>query len=409
MRVLIIGSGGREHSLFTKLVSDPQVSKTYMLGENGGVAKECIFNIDGFDFNRVYAFIKERKIDLTIVGPEAYLQAGIVDYLQAHNCKVIGPDKYCTQLESSKNFAKKMMKKANVPTAKFKYVTDVKSGLQVASEFDYPIVLKFDRLAAGKGVAICKDETDANNYLVQVLEKKCFGEGGIVVEECLVGEEYSVFAVVNGENYSILPIAQDYKRAYDDDLGPNTGGMGAYTTAKFDNRLPFIEACILQPILKQFILDGYKYSGFIYIGLMETKDGPKVIEFNVRMGDPETEIVMQKLDSSLIEVIQSVYSGENYKCDVKAEEYIGVVLAAKGYPSSYEKNVILDINEKMRPIFHMGSKISNGTLISTGGRIIIVTASGENIAQARASVYSKLEDFNNHNIFYRSDIGLGRI
>lgn len=409
MNVLIIGSGGREHSLFTTIKLDPRVNNIYMLGTNGAIDKaNLITDVSGMDFLAVYELIKSKQIDLTVVGPEMYLEAGIVDYLRAHNCMVVGPDKYCARLESSKNFAKEMMAKANIPTAKYKYVTTVADGLNVANQFGYPIVLKYDGLAAGKGVAICQTEAEAKQYLIETLEQQCFGADGIVVEECLVGEEYSVFALVSGSNYSILPVAQDFKRVYDGDLGPNTGGMGANTTSKYDDQLPFIEDQILKPLLAEFIATGYQYTGFLYIGLMQTATGPKVIEFNVRMGDPETQIVMQKLDSSLISVIESVYAGNDFKCEVKPSEYVGVVLASRGYPNAYEKDVILELDQSMRPVFHMGTKSENGKLYSTGGRVMMVTASGESVSAARTSVYQKLADFENEQLFYRTDIGLGR-
>lgn len=410
MNVLIIGSGGREHSLFTTIKLDPRVKNIYMLGTNGAIdPANLITDVDGLDFHAVYELIKAKEIELTIVGPEVYLEAGIVDYLRAHKCLVVGPDKFCARLESSKNFAKEMMAKASIPTAKYKFVDNVRDGLAVCDDFGYPIVLKYDGLAAGKGVAICATRSEAEEYLIDTLENKCFGDDGIVVEECLTGEEYSVFAVVNGTNYSILPIAQDFKRAYDGDRGPNTGGMGANTTSKYDSELPFIEARILKPLLSEFEAIGYKYTGFLYIGLMQTSDGPKVIEFNVRMGDPETQIVMQKLDSSLLTVIEAVYAGQDYKCEFKAEEFVGVVLASVGYPNQYQKNVILDVNESMRPLFHMGTKSKAGKLYSTGGRVMMVTSSGESVSLARTSVYQKLATFENDQLFYRTDIGLGRV
>ncbi|WOO87843.1 phosphoribosylamine--glycine ligase [Mollicutes bacterium LVI A0039] len=410
MNILIIGSGGREHSLFTKVKLDPRVNQVFMLGENGAIDPTFLIkDVDGLDFKQVYDIICKKEIAMTIVGPEIYLEAGIVDYLRAHGCPVIGTDKYCAQLESSKKFAKEIMATAHIPTAKYKYVTDPTVGLEVCLEFGYPVVLKFDGLAAGKGVLVCESPADAERYFDNVLNKRCFGKGGIVIEECLVGEEYSVFAVVSGNNYSILPVAQDYKRAYDNDLGPNTGGMGANTTSKYDDQLPFIEDRILKPLLSEFIERGYKYTGFLYIGLMQTIDGPKVIEFNVRMGDPETQIVMQKLDSSLLEVIEKVYGGENFIPEFKTEEYVGVVIAASDYPNQYEKDVILELNESMRPTFHMGTKNIGGTLYSTGGRVMMVTSGGETVEAARNHVYQKLATFKNDKLFYRNDIGHGRV
>lgn len=410
MNVLIIGSGGREHSLFTTIKLDPRINKVYMLGTNGAIDKSnLITDVDGMNFHDVHELILTKEIDLTIVGPEMYLEAGIVDYLRAHKCFVVGPDKYCSKLESSKNFAKEMMARANIPTAKYQYVNTVADGISVCDVFGYPVVLKYDGLAAGKGVAICPTKDEALAYLTEVLENKCFGDDGIVVEECLVGEEYSVFAVVHGNSYTLLPVAQDYKRAFDNDLGPNTGGMGANTTSKYDNQLPFIEERILKPLLSEFENSGYKYTGFLYIGLMQTPDEPKVIEFNVRMGDPETQIVMQKLDSSLLDVIQSVYDDKPIICEFKREEYVGVVFAASGYPNQFLKHVILNVNENMRPLYHMGTKYEDGQLVSTGGRVMMLTASGDSVESARKSVYEKIASFKNDQLFYRTDIGLGRV
>lgn len=410
MNILIIGSGGREYGFYTKLRLDPRVDEVYVLGENGGIAVSSkILDVDPLDFTSVYNLIVSKKIDLTLVGPEVYLEAGIVDYLRAHGCRVIGPDKYCSQLESSKNFAKEKMAKADIPTAKFEYVSDYQSGIEVASKFGLPVVLKFDGLAAGKGVLVCTTQDQVETYFTNVFNDNCFGTGGVVVEECLVGEEYSVFAYVNGTNYSILPIAQDYKRAFDNDEGPNTGGMGANTTSKYDDQLGFIEANILEPLLKQFTLDGYKYTGFLYIGLMQTEEGPKVIEFNVRMGDPETQIVMQKLDCDLLDIFHTVDNGSNYLAACNDSEYVGVVIASDGYPSGHKINAILNLNEIMRPVYHMGTIKKDGMLVSNGGRVVMITSHGATVDEARIDVYKQLEKINTEQFFYRSDIGLGRI
>lgn len=408
MNVLIIGSGGREHSLFTTVKLDPRVSDVYMLGVNGAIdSKYLISEIDPFDFKAVYDFICEKEIKLTIVGPEIYLEAGIVDYLRSRDVSVIGPTKYCAMLESSKSFAKELMSAANIPTAQYQYVTNSADGIAAITK--YPVVLKYDGLAAGKGVVICTSKEQALAYFESVFTDNCFGNSGVVVEECLFGEEYSVFAVVDGENYSILPIAQDYKRAYDNDQGENTGGMGANTTSKYDYLLPTIEDEILKPLLTEFINRGNKYTGFLYIGLMQTDSGPKVIEFNVRMGDPETQIVLQKLDSSLITIFEAVSGGINYRATFKSQEYVGVVLAGVGYPKQYKKNVILKLNENMRPVYHMGSVRKNGVLYSTGGRVMMITSGAKTVKEARDNVYQKLESFTNDDLFYRTDIGKDRI
>lgn len=410
MNILIIGSGGREHALYETVKSDSRVKSVFIIGQNGGVTPEdLIINISALDFEDVYKLIKEKEIDLTIVGPEMYLEAGIVDYLRVHKCKVIGPTKFCSQLETSKLFAKKMMDEANVPTAKYKYVTNYEQAMQTVNEFGFPVVLKFDGLAAGKGVLVCESETQAHDFLKQIFMDKYFGTGGVVIEECLEGEEYSVFAFVDGTNYCILPIAQDYKRAFDGDLGPNTGGMGANTTSKFNANVPVIENEIIKPLLNKFSDDGYHYTGFLYIGLMETKNGPKVIEFNVRMGDPETQLVMQKLDEPLIDIFSKVTNGSTYIAKQKENEFVGVVIAANGYPTAYEKNVTIELNEQLKPIYHMGTKFSSNKLISTAGRVFMVTSSAQSVEQASSDVYNKLSSFENEKLFYRKDIGFNRI
>ncbi len=409
MNILIIGSGGREHAFYTKLKEDNLDNNVYMLGINGGVCEqELILNADPLNFEQVYQKINQLEIELTIVGPEAPLENGIVDFLESKNCNVIGPTKYCAQLECSKVFAKKMMDKAKIATAKFEYVTTVSDGLKCADKFGYPIVMKYDGLAAGKGVQICQTKAEAQLFLEQVLINKHLGNAGVLIEECLIGEEFSVFAYVNGESYCLLPTVQDYKRVYDFDQGLNTGGMGANTTSKYNCELKHIENEILKPLLKEFRMQGNNYTGFLYLGLMATENGIKVIEFNVRMGDPETQLVLQKIDDKLLDIFKRVNSGETYYCKVKPTEYVGVVLAADGYPKTYVKNVILEINKSMQPIYHMGTQKINGVLTSTGGRVLMVTSSGNSVADARDNVYKKLENFNNNDLFYRTDIGLDR-
>lgn len=410
MKILVIGSGGREHAIYSNLIIDPKVRAVYMIGNNGGVRQEdLITDVDAMDFAEVEAVINKLEIDLTVVGPEVYLEAGIVDYMCARGHKIVGPTKYCANLESSKNFAKEMMAKRDVPTAKYEYVSNTSDGLAVCDKFGYPIVLKYDGLAAGKGVSICQTQNEAKAYFKDIFDNSTFGNDGVVIEECMVGEEYSVFAYVNGENYALLPVAQDYKRAFDGDQGPNTGGMGVNTTSKYDSNLQLIENSILKPILNQFCLDENPYTGFLYIGLMETNEGPKVVEFNCRLGDPETEIILQKLNHSLLDVFESVDNEANCKLDFSREEYVGVVLAATGYPNSYPKNVILDLEEKMQPVFHMGTKLEDGKLLSTGGRVLILTDSAVSVDEARTKVYDKISLVLNEQLFNRSDIGLGRI
>lgn len=408
MNILIIGSGGREHAIYEHLRTDDSVENVYLLGNNGGVNSQNLFSdVDGLDFPEVEKIISNWKIDLTIVGPELYLDAGIVDYLRQNGHRVSGPTKYCANLETSKLFAKELMTAAKIPTASYNYVTNLQDGCAACTSF--PIVLKYNGLAAGKGVSICNTREEAEAYFREVFNNDRFGTEGVVVEECLVGEEYSVFAYVNGEDYVLLPVAQDYKRAYDHDLGPNTGGMGANTTSKYDNQLPFISENIIEPLLKEFANRNEDYTGFLYVGLIETATGPKVIEFNARLGDPETEVVLQKLKTNLIEIINSIDNRCVITPEFNENEWVGVVLAASDYPNEYQKNVILNIPNGFYPLFHMGTKVANGQLYSTGGRVLMICSDGLTVKQASESVYQKLDTFKNENLYFRKDIGENRV
>ncbi len=406
MKILIIGSGGREHAIYQQCSKNNEV---YMLGNNGAIKEQYLIkDVDGLNFGDVLALINKLAIELTIVGPEVYLQAGIVDFLTAHNKKVFGPSKYCANLEASKYFAKQIMQQVKIPTARYEYVNSAKKALMVCNDFGYPVVLKYDGLAAGKGVVIAQSESQAVEFINEIFEDNRFGNDGLVIEECLVGEEYSVFVMVNGTNYEILPVAQDYKRVFDNDKGPNTGGMGANTTSKFNSELPKIETQIIKPLLAHLTENNTPYAGFLYIGLMATNNGPQVIEFNVRMGDPETQVVMQKLDCDLVEIINNLLNNNPTNIKFNSQEYVGVVLASVGYPGDYIKRIDLNGLKSIADVYHMGTQIVDGNLISTGGRIAMVTASGDNVAQARLNAYKKLADFKHRDTFNRLDIALNK-
>ncbi len=410
MKVLIVGSGGREHALYNKLSKDKSISRVFVIGNNGGIeTKDLLSDVDDLDFAQIEKTITENNVGLTIIGPEFYLEAGLSDYLRSNGHKVFAPSKYCSQLESSKHFAKQMMEMHDVPTAKYKYVETITDGLTVCEQFGYPVVLKYDGLAAGKGVLVCPTKQEAVAYFEDVFGNNKYGNCGVVVEECLVGEEYSVFAVCNGSSYQLLPVAQDYKRALDNDYGLNTGGMGVNTTDKFNDQLPFITQKILEPILNEFVHRDNPYNGFLYIGLMQTINGPKVIEFNTRLGDPETEIILPKLKTSLLDVIDCVLEDTQLDIEFDEKQYVGVTIASKGYPEAYEKDVILDIRNIKNQVVHMGTKISNNKLLSTGGRIFQVVASGETVSQARFEVYADLNNIVNPKLYWRNDIGKNRM
>ncbi len=402
MNVLIIGSGGREHALYQKASENNTV---YMLGNNGAIENKYLINdIDLFDFDQILNKINILNIDLTIVGPESYLSLGIVDFLKFHNKKVFGPNKKMSKLESSKYFAKEIMKRAKIPTAKYEYTKDLNRASKICDEFGYPVVIKYDGLAAGKGVLVAQNKEEADTFLNKCLE---FGNDGVVIEECLFGDEYSVFVMIVDQQYKILPIAQDYKRVYDNDLGPNTGGMGANTTSVYNDQLPYIEENIIKPLIKEL---NYKYEGFLYIGLMQTNLGPKVIEFNVRMGDPECQVVMQKLDSDLVQSINYLLEGNgDFNIHTKNEEYVGVVLTSEGYPNDYQTNFDISYLNNIENVYHMGTKKVNDILYATGGRIAMITSSGITKKEAADDVYNILNKLLLKNIHYRKDIVYSKI
>ncbi len=402
MKVLIIGSGGREHALYENVESHNH--DVYMLGNNGAISCDKLINdIDLFDFKQILKKINELEIDLTIIGPETYLELGIVDFLQSHNKKVFGPTKAMAKLESSKNFAKEVMQKANIPTAKFKYSKDIKEAKMICDEFRYPVVIKYDGLAAGKGVLVASNQSEAYEFLDSCLQ---FGDDGVVIEECLFGDEYSVFVMINNDNYTILPIAQDYKRVFDNDLGLNTGGMGANTTSYYDDQLPFIKQNIIKPLIKEV---DYKYSGFLYIGLMQTIDGPKVIEFNARMGDPETQVVMQKLKTSIVDIILNLDNNKSTEIEVINDEVVGVVLTSKGYPKKYKTNIDMDFVSEFDNVYHMGTKKIEEKIVSTGGRICMICDKASDMFIAADKIYDKLNKLNLDDIHYRSDIAYSKV
>ena len=414
-KVLVIGGGGREHAIVYALSRSPQVEKIYCAPGNAGIAQlaECVA-IKDTDVEGLFLFAKETEVDLTVVGPEAALAAGVVDAFRAEGMPIFGHTKAATQIESSKEFAKIIMQKYNVPTAAYQSFSDYNEALAYVKVGSLPIVLKYDGLAAGKGVVIANTLEEADAALQDMLCNEAFGKGKVVIEEFLEGPEFSFMCFVNGENVYPMPLSQDHKRAYDNDEGPNTGGMGAYTPLPFvtTEDEAFARKHILEAVAKGMCQEGLPLTGVLYGGLMKTAQGVKVIEFNARFGDPETEVVLPLLESDAYDVFYGIATGTNSQSPIansplqwRNEATIGVVLASKGYPGSYTKGAVIEGTEQFDgPIFHMGTKNDNGVLKTNGGRVMMCIATGKDIAIAREKVYKEIEKIHCDNLFYRKDI-----
>lgn len=408
-RVLVVGGGGREHAIVYALSRSKQVEKIYCAPGNAGIADlaECV-SIKDTDVEGLLAFAQSHNVDLTVVGPEAALAAGIVDTFRAAGIPIFGHTRAATQIESSKEFAKQMMTRYNVPTAGYQSFSDYEEARAYIAKGTFPVVLKYDGLAAGKGVVIAQDYDEAERTLRDMLVDEEFGKGRVLVEDYLTGPEFSFMCFVSGECVYPMPLAQDHKRAYDGDKGPNTGGMGAYTP------LPFItkedEAFALEHILQAtatgMAKEGLSLSGVLYGGLMKTPQGIKVIEFNARFGDPETEVILPLLDTDAYDVFYAVATGGEL-AEVRWHEKatVGVVLASKGYPAHYEKGYpITGVEDYNGPVFHMGTKRADQQLLTNGGRVMMCIATGKDIAEAQHKVYQEIEKIHCDNLFYRKDI-----
>ena len=407
--VLVIGGGGREHAIVDALSRSPQVGKIYCAPGNAGIAAqaECV-PIKDTDVEALKAFAIEKAVDLTVVGPEAALAAGVTDAFRAAGMAVFGHTVAATRIESSKEFAKQIMEHYGVPTAAYRSFTDYDKALEYVAARPFPAVLKYDGLAAGKGVIIAEDLEQATAALKDMLLDQSFGKGKVVVEDFLTGPEFSFMCFVDGSRVYPMPLAQDHKRAFDGDKGPNTGGMGAYTGLPFlteDDKL-FAQECILQRTADAMVAEGCPLSGVLYGGLMKTPQGVKVIEFNARFGDPETEVVLPLLDSDIYDMFYSVATGVpalpmKWSDDVT----MGVVLASKGYPGSYQKGFEIEGCENVKGrIFHMGTKTQDGKLMTAGGRVMMCVSRAATIAQARDAVYADVAAIRCSNLFYRKDI-----
>src|SRR3989338_706934 len=420
MKILVIGSGGREHALVWKLKTSPLVKEIFCAPGNAGIANlaKCV-PIDASDIARLLKFASENGVDLTIVGPDGPLVAGIVDEFQKNGLKIFGPTKTAAQLEASKIFAKEFMKRHKVPTAHFQIFDDIpKAGhfLENLREADFPLVVKADGLCAGKVVVICNSFEEAKQAVQQMLEQKIFKDAGsrVVIEECLKGIEVSILAISDGEDFALLDSAQDHKRIFDDDLGPNTGGMGAYSPTPFVSKelLKEISARVIAPTITGMKKEGFPFKGILYVGLMLTANGPTVLEFNVRFGDPETQAILPRLQNDLAADLLAGSEGNLSAIRLKWDPRfcVSVVVSSGGYPGVYEtgkeiRGLESNLNEQDTFIFHAGTKAFNGKVLTDGGRVLGVTALGNTMEEAIKKVYSGLKKFHFEKCFSRRDIG----
>lgn len=407
-KVLVIGSGGREHAIVHALSKSKKVNEIYAAPGNAGIAKlaMCV-NIKDTDVDSLVEFAKAEEIDLVVVGPEAALAVGVVDKMQASGIKAFGPTKAACQIESSKKFAKDLMKKYNIPTAGYETFDDYDSALAYVKENGFPTVLKYDGLAAGKGVVIANNLEEAQEALKDMLLDDKFGHGKVVIEEYLEGPEFSFMCFCDNENIYPLEMAQDHKRAYDNDMGPNTGGMGAYSPLPFITNDDYEYALneIMIPTAKAMVMENTPFKGVLYGGLMKTKDGIKVIEFNSRFGDPETEVVLPRLTSDIYDAFNAIVDGAKPVLTWEDCYTIGIVLASKGYPGSYQKGFVIK-NADSDDIYHMGTKIDdNGNLVTNGGRVLFAVAKGKTLEEANRKANMLVNEIECENLFHRTDIG----
>ncbi|WP_059104469.1 phosphoribosylamine--glycine ligase [Shouchella shacheensis] len=412
MNVLIIGSGGREHAIAWKVAQSERVETVYVAPGNDGMADVAeIASIQEDDHRALVAFAEAHDVELTIVGPEVPLLAGIVDAFEAAALPVFGPRKNAALLEGSKSYAKDIMKRYTIPTGASATFTDYEQAAAYVKENGAPIVIKADGLAAGKGVTVAMSEEEAIGALVSILKDDAFGKAGaqVVIEEYLEGEELSLMAFVHGR--TVLPMvgAQDHKRAYENDRGPNTGGMGAYSPVPqfSDEQVEEAVKTILQPTAEAMIAEGRPFTGILYAGLMMTAGGPKVIEFNARFGDPETQVVLPRLESDLVEVMLTLLDGGVPELVWSDDAVVGVVLANTGYPGAYEKDVMISGVEEASAeglLFHAGSKCESGVWKTNGGRVLLAAASGHTIADAKQQAYRAVRCVESEGLFHRTDI-----
>ncbi len=409
MKVLVVGGGGREHTLGWALSKSGKVSKLYFAPGNGGTSY-LGENVGYSKIKDIFNFAKKEQIDFTVVGPEQPLVDGIVDLFEDAGLNIFGPKKDAALLEGSKAFSKEVMASANIPTASFEIFDDLNAAKRYVEKIGERSVVKASGLAAGKGVIVCYSKKEALEALESLMQKEIFKEAGktVVIEELLVGEEVSVLAIISGDK--ILPFlpSQDHKRAYDDDKGPNTGGMGAYAPTPFlrEKDLPEVKEKIFRPVIKGLKKRGIEYKGVLYGGLIMTEDVPKVLEFNVRFGDPETQVILPLLEDDLLNVL---IRANDYKLpdtlNCSRNSALAVVMASKGYPEGYEKGFEIDIPESDCTVFHAGTKVEEGRFYTSGGRVLACVGIAEDLMSAKEKTYRCVEKIECSNLYYRKDIG----
>ena len=416
MNILVIGSGGREHTLAWKLAQSPQATQIFALPGNPGMAKlaQCVDGISIDNNEKIVAFAQQTAIDMVVVGPEAPLTHGLVDALEEAGIPAFGPSRAAAELEGSKSFAKAMMEKYNIPTAKFRVFDKAEEARAYVKEQGAPIVIKADGLAAGKGVVVAQTVDEAIYAVNNIMEEQSFGNAGsqVVIEECMVGEEASLLAFTDGETIVPMISSQDHKRAYDGDQGPNTGGMGTYAPAPVmtDEMVAIAVEKVLKPIVAGMKAEGRPYKGCLYAGLMITEEGPKVVEFNARFGDPETQVVLPLLKSDLAEIMQACCEGTlaQQKIEWSDGAAVCVVLASGGYPGSYMKGVPIHGLEEAEAagalVFHAGTAEKNGKIVTSGGRVLGVVAESDNIKAAVEKAYESVRKIHFQGVHYRKDI-----
>ena len=420
MKILVIGSGGREHALVWKLTQSPGADRIFCAPGNAGTGQLAEnVAIPATDFATLVRFAKENHVDLTVVGPDDPLAAGIVDLFQTEKLRVFGPTKSAARLESSKIFAKELMRDQGIPTAQANTFSDSDEALRYCEQLKFPVVIKADGLALGKGVIIAPDIAAARSTIDEMMTHGRFGEAGrrIVIEEFLRGSECSLHALVDGKNYRMLETARDHKRVFDGDKGPNTGGMGAFSPANNWNRdlETQFDQKIMQPLLRGLHEKGVEFRGLLYPGLMISAAGARVLEFNCRFGDPETQVILPRMKSDLLPLLEATIDGKIDNCPIEWDERaaVTVVLASGGYPDKYETGKAisgLDEAEKLDDvhIFHAGTKRVNGEIVTAGGRVLAVTALGPTIEAARTSAYAAVSRIHFEGCHYRRDIALAR-
>ena len=418
MKILIVGSGGREHAIAWKVAQSPKAEKIYCAPGNAGIAEyaECV-DIGAMEFDRLAAFAKEKGIDLTIVGMDDPLVGGIVDVFEAEGLRVFGPRKNAAILEGSKAFSKDLMKKYGIPTAAYETFDDPEAALAYLETAKLPIVLKADGLALGKGVLICNTLEEAKDGVRQIMQDKKFGSAGnqMVIEEFMTGREVSVLSFVDGKTIKTMASAQDHKRAKDGDQGLNTGGMGNFSPTPFytEEVDEFCRKYIFQPTVDAMAAEGRPFKGVIFFGLMLTPEGPKVLEYNARFGDPEAQVVLPRMKNDMVDVVEACIDGTLDQIDLEFtdEAAVCVVLASDGYPVSYEKGFPIRGLENFRGkegryVFHAGTKFNEkGEIVTNGGRVLGVTALGRDLKEARANAYEAVELVDFDNKYFRHDIG----